>query len=132
MLFVFLTSCCFHWILAQNNNKIHVKTCNSLIQIDGVIDEESWQKADSVGSFWQNFPYDTSFAQTKTKVKLLADKKYLYIAAICIDRIEGDYVVQTLKRDFIINNSDAFSVHIDPYNDQSNGFAFSQSLWSAM
>ncbi|NQW42725.1 MAG: carbohydrate binding family 9 domain-containing protein [Bacteroidetes bacterium] len=97
------------------------------IQIDGLISELSWKNADSIHQFWQNFPYDTSIAETKTTVKVLTDDKFLYIAANCYDGLKGNYIVTSLKRDFSYPKSDAFSVHIDPFNDNANGFAFTVS-----
>src|SRR6185503_18618961 len=45
----------------------------------------------------------------------------------CYDGLVGKYVVTSLKRDFASSRSDVFSVNIDPYNDQSNGFYFAVS-----
>ena len=44
---------------------------------------------------------------------------------MCYDKLEGDYVIQSLKRDYSYPISDAFAVYIDPFNDGSNGFSFS-------
>ncbi len=114
---------------AQNNYKIKANFLPNKdnILIDGNIDEKVWLQADSIGNFWQNFPYDTSFALTKTKVKILTDEKNLYIAAYCFDKLKGNYVITSLKRDFSYPKSDAFSIHIDPFNDNANGFAFTVS-----
>lgn len=88
------------------------------------MNEEIWMNADSIRSFYQNFPYDTAFAKTKTIVKMCSDDKNLYIAAICYDSTVGDYVVQSLKRDFSYPVNDGFGVYLNPYGDKINGFAF--------
>ena len=49
----------------------------------------------------------------------------LYAAFICVDRNpEKDFVVQSLKRDFSINTSDAIILTLCPFLDGQNGFSF--------
>jgi hypothetical protein len=113
---------------AQNPFELRVQHTSEHIVIDGKLDESSWKTADSSHNFWQNFPYDTSFSKSKTTVKVLANKHFFYLAAICYDDMpDKNYVITSLKRDFDYDFSDAFSVYIDPYNDQSNGFSFSSN-----
>ena len=45
-------------------------------------------------------------------------------AAICYDRSKGNYVVQSMERDFAGFGNDFFSLVLDPFNDQNNGFEF--------
>ena len=108
-----------------NRDSVQVVFSNEKIRVDGILDELSWKNADSAHRFWQNFPYDTSFSNTNTTVKLLSDKQFLYIGAICYDRMKDkQYVITSLKRDYAYLNNDAFSVHINPFNDLTNGFTF--------
>lgn len=110
---------------AQEPGKtISAKHISAKIVIDGIIEEETWLKAEKAGDFWQNFPYDTSLAEVKTEVMVAYDKDNLYIAAICYDSIPHKYVIQSLKRDFSYPISDAFVATIDPFSDQQNGFSF--------
>jgi len=97
------------------------------IQLDGILSEEAWMLADSTIPFYQNFPFDSSFAQTLTRVKVTYDETYLYIGAICFDSMPGNYTVQTLKRDFAYGKNDAFALYIDPFMDGTNGFCFAVS-----
>ena len=128
LFFIILIFYPFIGLKAQINKEILVKKVDvKTIVIDGLMNEKAWETADSTDEFWQNFPYDTSISITKTTVKVLSDKHYLYISAMCYDVGKGDYVVTSLKRDFSYPKSDAFSVHIDPFNDKTNGFAFTVS-----
>ena len=52
--------------------------------------------------FQQTFPFDSSLAAASTEVMLTYDDKNLYVAAICYDELEGDYVIQSLKRRLFI------------------------------
>lgn len=103
---------------------LKIQKTSEEIEIDGVLKEAVWAKCAIATDFVQSFPSDTSFALTKTEVKVTYDDEYLYIAAICYDELEGDYVIQSLKRDFSYPISDAFAVFIDPFNDKTNGFSF--------
>ncbi len=112
-------------LYAQTPEKsIKASFISEKIVIDGDLTEEIWQKAERVGKFWQNFPYDTSLAKVKTEVMVAYDENNLYIAAICYDSVPHKYIIQSLKRDFAYPISDAFAVIIDPFSDMQNGFTF--------
>jgi hypothetical protein len=100
---------------------------NEKIILDGILDEKTWKNALKADNFVQQFPFDTSLALSKTEVMLTYDDDFLYIAAYCYDEVKGDFVVQSLKRDFAYPNNDIFSVYIDPFNDRTNGFCFGVS-----
>lgn len=110
---------------------LKIQKAEGKIKVDGVLDEPDWEKAEIAGDFFQSFPADTSYAQTKTEVRVTYDDNYLYIAAICYDEVEGDFVIESLKRDFSYPVSDAFAVYIDPFNDQYNGFCFGVNPYGA-
>lgn len=94
------------------------------ITIDGIPNEKSWENAEIAKDFFQNFPFDTSFAVTKTEVKMLFDDNFIYVSAICKNQKPEDYVVTSLRRDFNTNNSDFFLFAFDSFLDETNGFAF--------
>ena len=112
--------------MAQSGNTptLAIKMSTGPIVIDGVLDEADWKDAMIAGDFFQNFPADTSASITKTDVMVTYDDHNIYIAAICWDDLPGDYIIQSLKRDFDPNVNDAFGVLVDPFNDKVNGFAF--------
>ncbi len=94
--------------------------------VDGMLDEAAWQKAQSINQFFQNFPFDTSFAVLQTEVKMTFDQNFLYVGAVIYQKQE-DYIIASLKRDFSFGESDAFAVDIDPFKDKINGFHFAVS-----
>ncbi len=102
--------------------QIYIKRTAEPIVLDGQLNEPAWQRADIAADFYQNFPYDTAFARIRTEVKVTYDDKNFYIGATCFDT--AYFVVQSLKRDFALNQSDFFGAHVDPFNDQTNGFTF--------
>ena len=121
--FIFLL-CCGFSVAQENQRSISANFISEKITIDGDLSESIWQTAQKTGSFWQNFPNDTSLAKEKTEVMVAYDQFNLYIAAICYDSIPHTYVIQSLKRDFSYPISDAFVATIDPFSDQQNGFSF--------
>lgn len=95
------------------------------IIIDGLLDEETWKQAPAAGDFIQHYPYDTSASETRTIFKLACDEHRLYAAFICINRNpDKPFVVQSLKRDFSVTQSDAVVLSISPFLDGQNGFSF--------
>ena len=111
-------------LFSQVDKKSFIKKTQDPIHIDGVLDEPIWKQCEKITDFWQNFPYDTCLAKTKTDVYMTYNEKSIFIAAICHDSLPGNYVIQSLKRDFSYPVSDAFVVTIDPFSDKQNGFSF--------
>ena len=109
---------------AQEYICISIFKTSEKINIDGELKEDVWSKCDQASDFWQNFPFDTSIAITKTVAMITYDEKNIYVAAICYDSLPGNYIIQSLKRDFAYPVSDAFVVTIDPFADKQNGFSF--------
>ena len=124
-LFIFLGLLTCVPVLAQQS--LHIKKSPTKIVVDGKLDEAAWQTAEIADSFFQQFPFDTAFALTRTEVRLTYDDLHLHISAICHDELPGEYIVQSLKRDFSYPVTDAFAVFIDPFGDKTNGFNFSIS-----
>ncbi len=107
---------------------LRIKASQSVIKIDGHLDERDWNLAEVADDFQMTYPSDTSKALTKTEVRLTYDNKNLYIGAICYDEIpDRRYVAQSLKRDFSFPVNDAFAVFIDAFGDRNSGFSFSVS-----
>ncbi len=97
------------------------------MQLDGILQEAIWQRADKARDFWQFSPNDSIPALNKTEVMMSYDAENLYIGAMLYDSIEADYVIASLRRDFDWFSNDNFSVYFDPMNDQVNGFSFQVS-----
>ncbi|MDR8393565.1 carbohydrate-binding family 9-like protein [Aliifodinibius sp. S!AR15-10] len=83
------------------------------IQVDGTIDEEIWQRAHWTDDF---MPMDGSDAEPKhrTRVKLLWDEDYLYVAA----ELEEDDIWGTMtERNAPLYLDNAFEIFVDPNGD---------------
>lgn len=120
--------------LGQMNTKqkvIKPKQTNNDITVDGILNELEWQDADMAANFIQNYPSDSSLSHGKTKVKVLYNEKYLYIAAELLnaDNAQEKYVASSLKRDFPLLENDVFGLTIDPFGDHINGYGFYLSAY---
>ncbi len=103
---------------------IAISKSQSNIKIDGRLVESDWWVKPTAQDFVMNFPQDSIAAESKTEVWMTYNDKYLYIAAKCYDEIEGDYIVQSLKRDFSFQNNDAFGIYLDPFQNSNSGYGF--------
>lgn len=110
--------------LAQELRSIEAKRSQATIRIDGILDDEIWKTAKKADQFFQQYPFDSSMALSKTEVMVSYDNEHIHIAAICYDEIPGEHVIQSLKRDYDPLLSDGFYVYIDPFSDLTNGFVF--------
>ncbi len=115
----------------QNDKALTINKTNEPIVIDGELNETIWKTCEPAKDFWQNFPYDTCLSQTKTTAYVTYNDQSIFVAAICYDSLPGNYVVQSLKRDFSYPASDCFVVTIDPFLDKQNGFSFGVNPYGA-
>ena len=124
--FLLLCFCCSCLTgFTQNDKKYFIHHVpNGHIRIDGNLDEPEWLDAQYADSFLVSVPIDTGFAKSETYVRLLADENNIYLSAVCVDDVSGNFVITSLKRDFSYPASDGFGFFIDPFGDQTNGFAF--------
>jgi Domain of unknown function (DUF5916)/Carbohydrate family 9 binding domain-like len=112
---------------AQKKNSsyiINIYPTSEIVRIDGIADENVWQTAEVARDFFEVLPMDTSRARVKTEVSMAYDKNNIYLLAICNNALPGRDMVESLRRDFDFLKNDNFIVFIDPFDDQTNGFAF--------
>ena len=113
--------------MAQKKNaafRLEMQKAGSAITIDGTTDEKAWAAATIAGDFYMVLPMDTSRAAVRTDVRMTFDERNLYLLAECYNSVEGPYYVESLRRDFAFGKNDNFLVFMDPFDDQTNGFAF--------
>lgn len=104
---------------------ISAREIESTLRIDGKLDEEEWKLALQVPDFIQMDPFQGESPRKKTIVKLLYNKQYLFIGAVCYDTVgKTKYRVPNFKRDFGLTSGDDFLVAIDGYNDDRNAVVF--------
>ena len=112
---------------AQTNapmKTLHAKEATGPIQLDGVLDEASWQEAETAVGFWQYWPNDSVRAKTNTEVKITYDDNFLYVGAKLYHYNDKKYIINSLNRDFQGPEIDGFHVNFDTYHDNTNAFNF--------
>ncbi|KAF0233374.1 MAG: membrane associated [Prolixibacteraceae bacterium] len=121
----------FYAVNGQNKNsnltaipEYSIRPVEGEINIDGFINDGGWRNTETVNNFWMSFPVDDKAAgpEIQTEVKMTYDNQFLYISAICHG--PDNHIIQTLKRDSPLQQSDGFGVVIDPVNERTNGFVF--------
>ena len=112
---------------AQKKNaeyRLHLQKAKTAIVIDGVMDDPAWQDAEVACNFHMVLPMDTSRARARTEVRMAYDDNFLYLIAVNHHTGPGEYIVESMRRDFSFGNNDNFLLFMDPFDDQTNGFTF--------
>ena len=93
--------------------------------IDGILDDEVWQRAPIATGLTQRDPDEGLPASEKTAFQVAYDDEALYIAIVCYDS-EPDRINRRLyRRDQMPNSeTDSVAVRLDPHHDHQTGFAF--------
>jgi hypothetical protein len=121
--------CSFSSVLSQNKGvnrekyRINIGQTDKAVHVDGILDDGQWMNAERTEKFQRVTPTDTGFAIAQTEVMLTYDKSNLYIGIICHDPTKGKRPVESLRRDYSFMKNDNFMLFLNPYNDQTNGFA---------
>jgi hypothetical protein len=96
--------------------------------LDGAVrDEQRWQSATPLTTFWQTTPNEGVPVSESTEVRILYTKEALYFGVICFDRDPGRMVVADARRDSSLDDTDSFQIILDTYLDRQNGFVFGTS-----
>ena len=124
-LLVFLIS--FAWTtsaLAQiTSGKTRATYIDYPMTLDGKLDEPVWESADVTEEFWQYFPTDSLKADYQTEIKILFDETTLYVGIIAYSS-GPDYVVSSLRRDYLGTQNDNVTIMFDTFKDGTNAFFF--------
>ncbi|WP_018611921.1 carbohydrate binding family 9 domain-containing protein [Segetibacter koreensis] len=124
LFFVFLN---YFSLKAQKKNEqfqIHVTRASSPVKVDGIMDEETWRNAEVAKNFYMVLPMDTGSAKAHTEVRMAYDDHNLYLIAECFQSVPGPNYVESLRNDWVFGKNDNFLMFMDPFDDQTNGFAF--------
>ena len=92
--------------------------------IDGNLDEPAWKNASVATDFIQNFPTFGIPASQKTTVLLAYDNSAIYIGAYLYDDPSLIRKQITSRDAEQQSDVDYFSVFLDTYKDDQNGFQF--------
>jgi len=98
------------------------------ITVDGRLSEPAWQTTVPTGDFTQREPVEGDPATEWTEVRILYDKTTLYISAYLHDRTPDQVIIDNIQRDASNIQQDFFSILLDTFNDDRNGYYLSTTL----
>lgn len=93
--------------------------------INGILDEEEWQRGTWTGDFTQNEPFSGRPETQKTEFKILFDDDNLFVAIKAYDTSPDSIVNRLTRRDD--TDGDLVGVIFDSYHDLRTGFLFGVS-----
>ncbi|MBI4551838.1 MAG: carbohydrate binding family 9 domain-containing protein [Candidatus Latescibacteria bacterium] len=97
-------------------------------RLDGVLDDEVWQRSPVATGFIQWDPDYLAPSTERTEVRALYDEENLYISAMCYDSEPDKVVGRETRRDAnIFTTDDTFAFAISPFPDRSNAYFFNTS-----
>ena len=132
MIIFILMSIKVHSQKINKNYKIHPKKTDQIINIDGVLQEEVWENAETANNFFMILPTDGKQANQQSEVKILYDENNIYFGVVFFNNsVQGEYTVESLKRDFSFGKNDNLLISIDPFNNLTTGFSFGLNAYGA-
>jgi len=94
------------------------------IVLDGVLDEEAWEEAETITGFIQSMPDAGAPATEQTVVRVVYNEKRLYVGALMLDSEPQGIIHQFLEQDFETHDDDVFAVTLDTFLDRRDSFMF--------
>ena len=103
---------------------VAVLRVGAAIAIDGILDEEAWQRAPAAADFVQQDPAVGHPATERTEVRVLLDDAALYFGVRCFDSDPGGVIARELRRDNALAGDDRFEIVLDTFHDHRNAYHF--------
>ena len=116
--------CITNLAIAQKSMQVHPATTS--ITIDGKVTETDWQTHLNKGDFIQTSPENGAASLRESKIAVLYDQRYLYVAAVLYVDNASEINSQLTARDDT-GNSDFFGLQIDPFGQAREGYDFTVS-----
>ena len=94
------------------------------IEIDGLLHEADWERAEPTSGFIQSEPFEGQPAMEGTEVRVLYDEENLYIGARMYDSDPDRIARQLTPRGVTGRAAGYFEFSLDPNFDRSTGYTF--------
>jgi hypothetical protein len=96
----------------------------SVIHLDGRLDEPAWRDGSVVAELVQQSPRPGEATPYKTVLRVLILNETLYFGLSCSDPEPAKIAVHTLRRDGDFSGDDTISIVLDTYGDKRTGYFF--------
>lgn len=121
---LFFALCCLPVFALSQPKAITAVKISQSPHIDGNLSDAVWQQAPVATDFMQYSPSYGASVSAKSVVKILYDNEALYVGAYLYDDPSLIRKQLTARDGEQQQDVDFFSVFVDTYNDQQNGFQF--------
>jgi hypothetical protein len=118
-------------LLATDSQFLFAIRCDQKPLIDGHLDDECWKKVEPASHFTQIYPDPQKNPSFKTEVKILYDKKNIYIGIHCYDDDPSIIYKKVLRRDRD-ELTDSITVQLDPYVTKKEAYSFKVTSSSSL
>lgn len=110
--------------ISEDYNISALKIENDIINVDGVLNEKSWSRADSIDTLIQCEPVFGDPASERTIVKILYDGNNIYIGAVCYYKNIDDLVADKLAHRNVGWQDDQLFFVLDTFHDRTKAYCF--------
>lgn len=110
--------------IGQERPTFEVGEVNGSINLDGFLDESSWQAAPVLRDFRTTVPVEGGEPTGVTELRIIAEPKYIYIGVKCFDPEPEKIVSFSKLRDVQLENEDHVRIVMDPFLDGQSGYIF--------
>ena len=120
-------------LFSQSNEKqiVSAGLIDQSISLDGLLDEQEWKSAGKISSFRMIEPDENSDPSFSTVVRIMVDKKNIYLGIICKDPNPDGIVAFSKARDSKLENEDYLKFVFDTYGDGRSAYIFSINPFGA-
>ena len=93
-------------------------------RIDGLLTDEVWQLAEPLSELTQVVPIEGAPPTERTEIRILFDRRALYLGIRCFDSDPESLISTSMLRDAFLDADDRIEIIIDTYHDGRNAFFF--------
>ena len=110
---------------AGRDRRLPAQRASGAIVLDGKLDEASWAGAPIAKGFIQNDPREGAAGHLRHRSEAALRRRRALHRRLCHRRPSPrEIIVNELRKDFNTGNADGFSVIIDSFHDERNGYQF--------
>jgi len=107
----------------KKKKTVQINFVESHLQIDGVLNDSAWLKAEKATDFIQTKPYNDRLAKQQTEFKVLYDHTAIYVAIKLWDTSPDSISTQLTQRDDT-GQSDFAGFFLDPFDNSLISYGF--------
>lgn len=111
-------------VLAQERKSFAIPRIDSPLEIDGYLNEESWNDAVVVSDFHQIDPFDGAPPTERTVVRAMYDDDNLYVGVFLHDSEASNIRASQMIQGKLFFSDDRFYFTLDSFNNKRNDYFF--------